>query len=81
MKVTVCIGSYCHLKGSRLVIERLRERMERDGLGDRLELAGTFCMGNCKNDVSVSIGTEVFSVSPDTVDSFFDTEILPRLNG
>ena len=27
MKVTVCIGSYCHLKGSRTVAERLRERI------------------------------------------------------
>ena len=30
MKVTVCIGSYCHLKGSRTVAERLRERIAAD---------------------------------------------------
>lgn len=80
MKVTVCIGSYCHLKGSRLVIEHLRDRIEREHLGDKIELAGTFCMGNCKDDVSVSIGSETFSVKPDTTDAFFENEILPRLN-
>ncbi len=80
MKVTVCIGSYCHLKGSRTVAERLRERIAAENLEDKIDLAGTFCMGNCRDDVSVSIGEEVFSVSPETVDSFFENEVLPRLN-
>ena len=80
MKVTVCIGSYCHLKGSRTVAERLRERIAAVHLEDKIDLAGTFCMGNCRDDVSVSIGEEVFSVSPETVDSFFENEVLPRLN-
>ena len=80
MKVTVCIGSYCHLKGSRTVAERLRERIATEKLEDKIDLAGTFCMGNCRDDVSVSIGEEVFSVSPETVDSFFENEVLPRLN-
>ena len=80
MKVTVCIGSYCHLKGSRTVAERLRERIAAEKLEDKIDLAGTFCMGNCRDDVSVSIGEEVFSVSPETVDSFFENEVLPRLN-
>ena len=80
MKVTVCIGSYCHLKASRTVAERLRERIAAENLEDKIDLAGTFCMGNCRDDVSVSIGDEVFSVSPETVDSFFENEVLPRLN-
>ena len=80
MKITVCIGSYCHLKGSRTVAERLRERIAAENLEDKIDLAGTFCMGNCRDDVSVSIGEEVFSVSPETVDSFFENEVLPRLN-
>ena len=46
MKVTVCIGSYCHLKGSRTVAERLRERIAAENLEDKIDLAGTFCMGN-----------------------------------
>ena len=81
MKIKICIGSSCHIKGSRQVVETFQDLAAKHGLSDKVEMSGTFCMGNCKNDVSVSIGTEVFSVSPDTVDSFFDTEILPRLNG
>ena len=80
MKITVCIGSYCHLKGSRTVAELLRGRIAAEHLEDKIDLAGTFCMGNCRDDVSVSIDDEVFSVAPETVDSFFENEVLPRLN-
>ena len=80
MKMTVCIGSYCHLKGSRTVAELLRGRIAAEQLEDKINLSGTFCMGNCRDDVSVSIDDEVFSVSPETVDSFFENEVLPRLN-
>ena len=49
MKVTVCIGSSCHIKGSRQVVERLQHLIAQEKLGDRVELGGTFCMGNCVN--------------------------------
>ena len=48
MKVTVCIGSYCHVKGSRYIIERLHQLVEEKGLKDKVELAGAFCMGECQ---------------------------------
>ena len=55
MKVTVCIGSSCHLKG-------------------------TFCLGQCQRGVCVTIDDEmVYSVSPDTVEEFFRTEIQEKL--
>ncbi len=79
MKVTVCIGSSCHLKGSRTVVERLKELIEQHGLGDKVELAGTFCMGNCQKDVCVTVNDAVFSIVPEEVDSFFETEVLAHL--
>ena len=36
-------------------------------------------MGKCQTGVNVTIDGEVFSVSPDTVDSFFEKEVRPRL--
>lgn len=80
MKITVCIGSYCHLKGSRQVVERLRERIEQAGLQDQLDLAGTFCLGQCQGDVSVTVDNAVFSVSPASVDTFFDEQILAKIH-
>ena len=71
MKVTVCIGSSCHIKGSRQVVERLQHLIAQEKLGDRVELGGTFCMGKCQDD-------RFFSVSPDTVDGFFENEIKAK---
>ena len=45
MKVTVCIGSSCHIKGSRKVVEKLQSLISENGLSDKVELSGSFCMG------------------------------------
>ena len=80
MKITVCIGSSCHIKGSRQVVEQLQNLIASKNLGDKVELAGTFCMGNCQKGVCVSIGEEVYSVSPDTVEEFFEKEVVQKVN-
>ena len=46
MKITVCIGSSCHIKGSRQVVEQLQQLISENNLKDRVELAGTFCMSS-----------------------------------
>lgn len=79
MKVTICIGSSCHIKGSRQVVERLQSLIAANDLKDRVDLAGTFCMGRCQTGVSVMVDGEYFSVSPETVDSFFTDDVLARL--
>ena len=68
MKVVVCIGSSCHIKGSRLVVERLQVLVAEHGVGDKVDLSGTFCLGRCAEGVCVLADGELFSVSPDTVD-------------
>lgn len=79
MKVTICIGSSCHIKGSRHVVQALSELVEKHNLEDKVELAGTFCMGQCQDGVCVSIKDTVYSVSPETVGEFFENEILAKL--
>lgn len=80
MKITVCIGSSCHLKGSRLVVEQLQALVAERKLADKIELCGAFCMGNCTNGVSVKINDELFSLRPEQVAVFFEQEVLKRLN-
>ena len=71
IKVTVCIGSSCHIKGSRQVVEELQNLIAREKAGDRVELGGTFCMGRCKDGVCVTVNDELFSVSPEKTEEFF----------
>ncbi len=79
MKVTVCIGSSCHLKGSRQVVEGLQALIAEHDLQDTVDLRGAFCMGHCAQGVNVTVDDVRFSVSPDTVSDFFEKEILGKL--
>lgn len=79
MKVTVCIGSSCHLKGSRQVVEQLQKLIEENNITDKVDLGGVFCMGMCRAGVCVSVDDEVYSVSPGTVDTFFEENILAKV--
>ena len=80
MKITVCIGSSCHLKGSRQVVESLQALIAENNLGDKVDLGATFCLGNCQQGVCVTVDEEFYSVSPDTVGEFFENAVLKGLN-
>ena len=77
--VEVCVGSSCHIKGSRQVVEGLQYLISEAGLGDKVELGGTFCMGKCQQGVCVTVDDNFFSVSPDTVKDFFEKEIKAKV--
>lgn len=79
MKITVCIGSSCHIKGSRQVVERLQYLINEHNLGDKVELGGTFCLGECQHGVSVTVDDVFHSVTPDTVDEFFEKEVAAKV--
>ena len=68
MKITVCIGSSCHIKGSRQVVEKLQALISESGRADAIQLGGTFCLGRCQEGVCVMV-----------VESFFKNEVLAKL--
>ena len=79
LKITVCIGSSCHIKGSRQVVEQLQFLIAEKSLSDKIELGGTFCMGKCQLGVCVTVNDTFYSVTPETVKDFFEQEILPKV--
>ena len=79
MKITVCIGSSCHIKGSRQVVETLQKLIRENKLGDKIELGGIFCMGKCQQGVCVNVDNEFYSVTPETAEEFFKNEVLKRI--
>lgn len=79
MKITVCIGSSCHIKGSRQVVEQLQYLISENKLSDKVELGGTFCMGKCQQGVCVTVDDTFFSVTPESVDEFFKTNVLAKV--
>ena len=79
MKVTVCIGSSCHIKGSRQIVEQLQSLINEKSLGDKVDLGGTFCLGKCQQGVCVLVDEEFHSVTPDNVYEFFKNEIAAKV--
>lgn len=80
MKITVCIGSSCHLKGSRQIVEQLQALLAEHKLQDYVELSGTFCLANCQKGVSVMLDGQLESVSPETIGTFFTERILSAVS-
>ena len=79
LKITVCIGSSCHIKGSRQVVEALQYLIAENNIGEKVELGGTFCMGKCQQGVCVEVNGKFFSVTPESVGEFFTKEILEKV--
>lgn len=79
MKIMICVGSTCHLCGSKKVVTRFQELVAEHNVQAEVELAGKFCMGKCGEGVNVMIGEQVFSVKPEEVDELFKTEVLAKL--
>lgn len=80
LNLIVCIGSSCHLRGSRDVVQILEKLVASKDVGDKVNLSGSFCMGECTNGVCVSVNGKKFSLTPSTTESFFEKEIMEVLN-
>ncbi|ACL68943.1 NADH-dependent [FeFe] hydrogenase, group A6 [Halothermothrix orenii] len=59
--VQVCVGTCCYLHGSYDLLQGLIERVEEEGLSDKVDIEATFCFENCKNAPSVKVGNQLLS--------------------
>lgn len=79
MKIKICIGSACHLKGSYEVIDILKSLVADCDIDGEIELMPSFCMGACGKGVSIKIDDgKIFSILPETTKEFFEKEILGK---
>jgi predicted metal-binding protein len=53
-----------------------QQLVESHSLHDKVEMRAQFCMKRCQKGVSVAIGSDIYSVSPENAKSFFDTTVL-----
>jgi NADH-quinone oxidoreductase subunit G len=76
LKVTVCLGTGCFLRGSHSLLNALTERIQQHGLKDRVQVSATFCFEACDRGPNVRMGeTSLFRC---TLDSAWDA-ILKEL--
>jgi NADH:ubiquinone oxidoreductase subunit E len=80
LSVVICVGSSCHVRGSDDVAAMLERLIQAEGVGDRVELIGAFCMDHCSMGVSIRVGDHVYrGVRPEEAENFFYSEIVSRL--
>ncbi len=80
MKVSICVGSSCHLKGSRDIIACFKELVAKNKLENEVELNAAFCLGHCMDGVTIKVDNElVTGVNPQNAEQVFEAQILGRL--
>lgn len=82
VKISVCIGSACHLKGAYNVINAFQQAVEKHHLADKVDIAGSFCTGHCGENVSLLVGKEgtepcYYGVAPEEAGDFFEKVVMP----
>ena len=80
IELKVCVGSFCHLKGSYNVIQTFQQLVEKNALHSKIEIKAQFCMKKCCHGVSVSVGEKIFSVSPETAHVFFNETVVAQVD-
>ncbi len=78
--IKICNGTSCYLKGAYNVIQLFQHEIEARALHEEISIDGSFCMGQCQNDVSVQVDGKVYSVNPETAQKFFCETVLPLVN-
>jgi NADH-quinone oxidoreductase subunit G len=82
VKVTVCVGSSCHIKGARAVITRFDEILKEEGLDAKVELKGSFCMERCGEGINWMIDEELLtSTTVDEAVRKFQERVVRPIKG
>ncbi len=80
LKIYVCIGSCCYMKGSYFVKKTFEELISEYGLEDYVTVKGSFCLGNCDQDICVKIdGSYIEGVIPENAAEIFNLFVLNKV--
>jgi NADH:ubiquinone oxidoreductase subunit E len=58
LTITVCVGSSCHVRGARDIIETFYKLIQEHGLAEQIVLQGCFCMDRCSEAVNIKFDDE-----------------------
>lgn len=61
VKVKVCVGTNCFLKGSQQMLKNLVHFVDENNLMGLVDVSATFCLGECAHGPNVSVNDEVIN--------------------
>ena len=80
--IRVCVGSSCYLKGSSELVDMLNQKIEENGLQDKISLSGSFCMGQCNRvGVTIAVDEEVcVAITKENFNEFWNDKVMAAVN-
>ena len=76
IKVSVCTGTNCFVKGSQAILQELLHQVETENLQDKVSINASFCFEKCDQGPTVSVdGHKIQHCTPQTA----KTELLKKL--
>ncbi len=76
--ITICVGSSCYMRGSDDLASALEGLIEKEALDAKVELVGSFCMGECSPGISIRVGEHQYrDVHFEDAEIFFYREVFP----
>ena len=81
MVIEICIGSSCHLKGSRELVDLFTQEVGKRNLTDKISLKGSFCKGKCNREgVTIQVDKDLYTgITPDKFNDFFEEHVASKL--
>lgn len=80
VKISICVGSSCHLKGSYQIIQIFQELIKKNNLENKVELKASFCLGRCTKGVAVIVEDQfIDELTASNAEAKFEEYILRRL--
>lgn len=75
IKVGVCLGTNCYLKGSQHVLNAVLRHADEKGLENRLDVRASFCYERCEHGPNASIDGAVCTCTPESIIEILDEKI------
>ncbi|GHT17116.1 ferredoxin [Planctomycetales bacterium] len=66
VKVSVCVGTSCFIRGSQTVLKKIADYVQDQALGHLVKIEATFCTENCDRGPMVMVGDKtIYKATPD----------------
>jgi NADH-quinone oxidoreductase subunit G len=75
IKVGVCLGTNCYIKGSQQVLNAVLRHADEKGLDNRLDVRASFCFERCEHGPNASIDGAVCTCTPDSIVNIINEKI------
>lgn len=60
IEIVICLGSSCFSRGNRVIVQIVREYIQRNAIEDRVVFRGNRCFSSCDKGPIVQIGQRVY---------------------